>query len=116
MNTARLGLQPQGLDCGGKQSASAEAETGARQLALDFNLRPFWLLERPQALEEMEAVPCHHGPLKLLAGPERIESGWWDGADMARDYFIARAADEALLWVYRERSPAGAWYLHGIFS
>ena len=98
------------------ERASAQAEPGTRQFALDFNLRPFWLLERPQALEENGAVPCHHGPLKLLAGPERIESGWWDGADMARDYFIARAANEALLWVYRERGPAGAWYLHGIFS
>ena len=98
------------------ERASAEAEPGAVQLALDFNLRPFWLIERPQALEEKESVPCHHGPLKLLAGPERIESGWWDGADVARDYFIARADDEALLWIYRERSPAGAWYLHGIFS
>ena len=96
--------------------ANAQAEPGAKQLALDFELRPFWLLERPQPLEENASIPCHHGPLKLLAGPERIESGWWDGADMARDYFIARAADEALLWVYRERSPAGAWYLHGIFS
>ena len=96
--------------------ASAQAEPGARQLALDFDLRPFWLLPRPQALEEKESIPYHHGPLKLLAGPERIESGWWDGADMTRDYFIARAADAALLWVYRERSPAGAWYLHGIFS
>ena len=96
--------------------ASAQAEPGARQLALDFNLRPFWLLEQPQALQENGSIPCHHGPLKLLAGPERIESGWWDGADVARDYFIARAADEALLWVYRERSPTGAWYLHGIFS
>ena len=96
--------------------ASAQAEPGTKQLALDFDLRPFWLLERPQALEEKESIPCHHGPLKLLAGPERIESGWWDGADVARDYFVARAANEALLWVYRERSPAGAWYLHGIFS
>jgi protein ImuB len=96
--------------------ASARAKPGAKQLALDFELRPFWLLERPQPLEENASIPCHHGPLKLLAGPERIESGWWDGADTARDYFIARAADEALLWVYRERSPAGAWYLHGIFS
>ena len=96
--------------------ASAQAEPGTKQLAFDFELRPFWLLERPQALEENASIPCHHGPLKLLAGPERIESGWWDGADVARDYFIARSADAALLWVYRERSPAGAWYLHGIFS
>ncbi len=98
------------------ERASAAAEPGAKQLALDFELRPFWLLERPQALQERESVPCRDGPLKLLAGPERIESGWWDGADVARDYFIARSADAALLWVYRERSPAGAWYLHGIFS
>ncbi len=98
------------------EHASAPTEPGAKQLALDFNLRPFWLLERPQALAENGSIPCHHGPLKLLAGPERIESGWWDGADVARDYFIAQAPNEALLWVYRERSPAGAWYLHGIFS
>ncbi|MHB8668024.1 MAG: Y-family DNA polymerase [Burkholderiales bacterium] len=98
------------------ERASAQAEPGARQLPLDFDLRPFWLLAQPQALEESGAVPCHHGPLKLLAGPERIESGWWDGADVARDYFIARGTNQALLWVYRERSPAGAWYLHGIFS
>ncbi len=98
------------------ERASVPAEPGAKQLALDFEPRPFWLLERPQGLEENASVPCRDGPLKLLAGPERIESGWWDGADVARDYFIARAANEALLWVYRERSPAGAWYLHGIFS
>ena len=98
------------------ERACVPSEPGARQLALDFNLRPFWLLDRPQALEESGSIPCRHGPLKLLAGPERIESGWWDGADVARDYFIARAADEALLWIYRERSPDGAWYLHGIFS
>lgn len=96
--------------------ASAQAEPGAKQFALDFSLRPFWLLARPQVLEETGSVPCYRGPLKLLAGPERIESGWWDGADMARDYFIARSVNEALLWIYRERSPAGAWYLHGIFS
>lgn len=98
------------------EQASLPAEPGAKQLALDFKLRPFWLLDRPQALAENDSVPCHDGPLKLLAGPERIESGWWDGADVARDYFVARAANEALLWVYRERRPAGAWYLHGIFS
>ena len=98
------------------EHALATAEPGAKQLTLDFNLRPFWLLEPPQALAEKDSIPYRDGPLKLLAGPERIESGWWDGADVARDYFIARAANEALLWVYRERSPTGAWYLHGIFS
>ena len=28
----------------------------------------------------------------LEQGPERIESGWWDGKGVARDYYIARSA------------------------
>jgi protein ImuB len=48
-----------------------------------------------------------------LAGPERIESGWWDGDDAKRDYFIARLSDGALGWVYREE---GQWFLHGLFA
>ena len=73
------------------------------------------LLDAPRPLPERNAVPQHEdGPLTLLAGPERIESGWWDGQDMERDYFIARTPREALVWVYRERRAG--WYLHGIFS
>ena len=43
--------------------------------------------------------------LHLLSGPERIETGWWDSALAGRDYFIAAAADGALVWIYRERLP-----------
>ena len=86
-----------------------------RQLGFSFGERPFWLLDAPRPLTEKDAVPLHEdGPLTLLAGPERIESGWWDGADVKRDYFIARTPREALVWVYRERQAG--WYLHGIFS
>ena len=66
--------------------------------------RPLWLLE-PRKLEESGFV--------RLAGPERIESGWWDGDDARRDYFIARLPNSSLAWVYRE---AGEWYLHGLFA
>jgi protein ImuB len=52
----------------------------------------------------------------LLAGPERIESGWWDGGEVLRDYFIAQSRDTALLWIYRERRLQGGWFLHGIFA
>jgi protein ImuB len=58
----------------------------------------------------------HDGPLSLIAGPERIESGWWDEADVKRDYFIAQTADLATLWVYRDRRQPGRWFLHGIFG
>ncbi len=66
--------------------------------------RPLWLLE-PRKLKE--------GGFALLAGPERIESGWWDGDEASRDYFVARLADGSLAWIYRE---AGEWYLHGLFA
>ena len=79
-------------------------------------LRPFWLLPAPEPLAEIDAAPHRGGPLKLLAGPERIESGWWDGGDVARDYFVAETAERALVWVYRERHPPGGWFLHGLFA
>ena len=67
--------------------------------------RPLWLLETPRRVAE--------GDFALLAGPERIESGWWDGEDAKRDYFIARVSDSSLVWVYR---TAEGWFLHGIFA
>jgi protein ImuB len=97
------------------ERASAAADPGAKPLQLEFGERPIWLLSRPKPLEEIGARPHHEGPLELLAGPERIESGWWDGGDVARDYFIARMQNEALVWVYRERG-GGGWYLHGLFA
>jgi protein ImuB len=52
----------------------------------------------------------------LLGGPERIESGWWDGADMRRDYYVAKDAAGAILWIYRECTGDRSWFLHGIFG
>ena len=82
-----------------------------------------WLCPEPQPLHERGARPLLDGrPLQLLAGPERIEAGWWDGALEARDYFIAAAEDDALVWIYRARlplasGPAGdGWFLHGRFA
>jgi protein ImuB len=79
--------------------------------------RPLWLLEQPRPLAEVESKPHYRdGPLSLIAGPERIESGWWDGADVKRDYFIAQTPDHSTLWVYRDRKRPGRWFLHGIFG
>lgn len=83
--------------------------------------RPVWLLDAAQPLPERHERPQWQGrPLRVLAGPERIESGWWDGGLAVRDYFVAQAEDGALVWVYRERLPAddaaGGWYLQGWFG
>jgi protein ImuB len=74
------------------------------------------LLAAPRPIEEIGAVPHYGGALKLVAGPERIESGWWDGDDVARDYFVAQTPEQALVWIYRARGAGGGWFLHGLFA
>ena len=118
---ARLGNQAvSGIaaDAGHRpESAWRVTEPGERGTSPGFGTRPLWLLQRPKRLEEIGSAPHCDGPLALLAGPERIESGWWDGHDAARDYFVARAQTESLLWIYRERGTQSLhWYLHGIFG
>jgi protein ImuB len=78
--------------------------------------RPLWLLAQPHALHVVANMPTYDGRLTLVSGPERIESGWWDGHDVMRDYFVACNPDEALLWIYRERNADAGWFLHGFFA
>ena len=81
----------------------------------DAGSRPVWLLREPQPLAERHHLPCLDGaPLQLISGPERIESGWWDGALAERDYFIAQGVDGALVWVFRGRLPLSARSKAGI--
>ena len=77
---------------------------------------PLWLLEPPRALVLQGQRLQYHGDLQLIAGPERIETGWWDGQPARRDYFIARNALGELVWIYRDLRDRTKWYLHGLFS
>ena len=95
------------------QEVAAAGEEEGGSLLLE---RPLWILTRPQRLAVYGATPCHDGPLQLVDGPERIESGWWDGADTARDYYVAETGAGARLWIYREHRPPAGWYLQGIFG
>src|SRR5579871_6221227 len=83
--------------------------------ALPEASRPLWLLTEPLPLAERGGAPRHGGPLALESGPERIESGWWDGAGVARDYYVAATRRGARLWIFRERG-ARRWFLHGVFG
>ncbi len=70
--------------------------------------RPAWLLPKPQR--------CQIDNYHILQGPERIESGWWDGKDCRRDYFVVRDSNGSTLWAFHEYKPSPGWYLHGLFS
>jgi len=72
--------------------------------------RPLWLLPAPRPLGGDPTA----AQLRLLSGPERIETGWWDGDDIGRDYFVGRNASGEQLWLYRDRG--GEWFVHGVFA
>ncbi len=77
--------------------------------------RPVWLLAEPEPLgHRLEAQPW-----VLRDGPERIESGWWDGVDVRRDYFVAENPRGETVWIYRDHRYGiddGEWFLHGVFG
>jgi protein ImuB len=70
--------------------------------------RPLWMLAEPQPFDGWEDA--------LLTGPERIETGWWDGHDVRRDYYVALTRAGVRLWIFRERPPGRGWFLHGVFG
>jgi protein ImuB len=70
--------------------------------------RPLWLLHR--------AIPLRGPAPQILAGPERIESGWWDGGDTRRDYYVVRTREGQRAWAYLPAGEHSGWMLHGWFA
>lgn len=72
--------------------------------APSHRLRPSILLPSPQPLQEQ---------VSIIQGPERFVTGWWDGDDVTRDYFVVRSNQGRWLWVFRNQDKQ--WFLHGLF-
>jgi protein ImuB len=104
VGAASVGAASVGAASVGAASVGA-ASVGAASAATDPK-RPLWLLPDPRPLASMP---------RCVAGPERIEGGWWDGLDATRDYYVAEGGAGARLWVYRERG-SGSWFLQGLWS
>lgn len=77
-------------------------------LAVAPGSRPGWLLPQPQALPE--------AGLRLLGQAERIESGWWDGGDVRRDYYRIETPAGQRGWAYRDLGETGPLWLQGWFA
>ncbi len=75
---------------------------------MERRVRPFWLLPRP--------IPLRPPPARILAGPERIEGGWWDGDDLRRDYYIVETRLGQRAWAFCPVGATSAWMLHGWFA
>jgi protein ImuB len=90
--------------------------------------QPSFLLPEPLPLAMAGDRPVYQGPLRLLLGPQRVESGWWPpepevGAAAplgaaCRDYWVAESAQAGVLWIFQTRlaDDSAAWFLHGLFA
>lgn len=111
-------------------SPGAQPPSVAQHPALPPWPQPSWVLEAPMPLtmvadaQGLREHPHYQGRLHRLAGPHRVEAGWWDAASpdsaCARDYYLASSPGAGLLWVFRARhtgnTSAPAWFLHGLFT
>lgn len=70
--------------------------------------RPTWLMARP--------IPLRGPPPRILAGPERLETGWWDGGDIRRDYYVVELATGQRAWAFSPPGEQGNFMLHGWFA
>lgn len=88
------------------ERAQAVAESGAAYA--EPHPRPTWLLDRP--------IPLRGPSPRLLAGPERLETGWWDGAEACRDYYVVETSLGQRAWAFCQPGEQSGWMLQGWFA
>ncbi len=86
-----------------------------------FRPRPCWLLDEPESLLEKHGqiyLQTSHTRTKLniISEAEQIETRWWSGSDVRRDYYMAADNSGRTFWVFYSLSHTRGWYLHGIFQ
>jgi protein ImuB len=86
--------------------------------------RPLLLEDVPLAIdtspEGSKGLPARfewHGWQCVAAawGPERIQTGWWRGRYVQRDYYRVETTAGRRFWLFR-RIHDSRWFLHGIFD
>jgi protein ImuB len=86
--------------------------------------RPLRLEAAPLPIEVLAVAP--YGPpsqfhyqcdyrIAKSWGPERIQTGWWRGRYVQRDYYRVETAEGKRFWIFRELR-SGNWFLHGAFD
>ncbi|MGN6134340.1 MAG: Y-family DNA polymerase [Aureliella sp.] len=101
------------------------ASSGAEPRPTDPLRRPTRLLSPPELLVGVSS-PEEAPPGEFIFenrrhrvqrhwGPERLESGWWRGPSMRREYFRVETTSGDWWWLFRD-VLSGAWYVHGLFG
>jgi protein ImuB len=86
----------------------AQHPATADETPIEAHPRPTWLLQRP--------VPLRGGEPTILAGPERVETGWWDGGEVCRDYYVIETSLGQEAWAFCPPDETTGWMIHGWFA
>ncbi len=118
----RLDGQPQHT---GRKLNSRLATQGAEPRPTDPLRRPIQLLNPPEKLmavaldSDQRLIEFVHDQRRMRVnvhwGPERLESGWWRGPAIRREYYRVEIETGAWWWIYRDLS-SGDWFAHGVFG
>ena len=107
------------------QSASRHRKAAPRRPEKFHPLHRPLFMRQPQPLEAISVIP--EGPpvsfrwqgkqhrIAHHVGPERIETGWWRGRSVRRDYYRVETTAGQRFWLFR-RLEDGQWLMHGEFS
>ncbi len=132
--------QPERNYCYEPVAGQAKRNTGGTPAAIAKNartagLRPLRLYPTPIPLRTIELTATgqmknkrtwtvhptafhHRGNTHHITsawGPERIETGWWRGPTIRRDYFRVEDEHGARYWIFRDLEKR-KWFLHGFFE
>lgn len=87
--------------------------------------RPVRLLAKPKplAITEMASnqlpaivrYPRANTNVCNAQGPERIQTGWWAGAMLQRDYYRVQLQNGIWLWCFHDLKSR-EWFIHGVFD
>lgn len=91
-----------------RRDAAPTSPQPCNEAARNPNSRPAWLLQRP--------IPLRGSAPRILAGPERLETGWWDGGDIRRDYYVVELPTGQRAWAFTAPGERGPFMLHGWFA
>jgi protein ImuB len=102
-----------------KQNKTLNLEPGTLN---SCHLRPLSLYSPPHPLHVLSISPdgppisfCFQGQSHQVAacsGPERIETGWWRGKSVRRDYWRVETTTGQRFWLFRSLDDR-TWHLHG---
>ena len=118
----RLDGQPQQTN---RKLNSRLATHSAEPRPTDPLRRPIHLMKPPEILVAVELdsdqrlIEFVYGSRRCRVrshwGPERLESGWWRGPSLRRDYYRIETNDGAWWWIFRDVTQ-GTWFVHGMFG